>query len=115
MRKTFNIIMGILPYGRSLAPNSSILLYSLLFSSSSQRNLPSAPLAYQSLVCPSASCPPFYPSSLLLIVPSRKTCPIFFHCTIVSTNFRISPTLSSTFSFVILSSQLTFPNLLYRH
>src|SRR5437870_3590547 len=62
------IIISVLPYGRSLAPNSSILLYSLLFSSSSQRSLPSAPLAYQSLVCPSASCPPFYPPSLLLIV-----------------------------------------------
>src|SRR5437870_13856235 len=67
-RSTPVIIIGVLPYGRSLAPNSSILLYSLLFSSSSQRNLPSAPLAYQSLVCPSASCPPFYPPSLLLIV-----------------------------------------------
>src|SRR5437870_8698995 len=64
----FIIIISVLPYGRSLAPNSSILLYSLLFSSSSQKNLPSAPLAYQSLVCPSASCPPFYPPSLLLIV-----------------------------------------------
>src|SRR5207253_5070618 len=61
-------IIGVLPYGRSLIPNSSILLYSLLFSSSSQRNLPSAPLAYQFVVCPSASCQPFYPPSLLLAV-----------------------------------------------
>src|SRR5207244_4434220 len=66
------VIIGALPYGRCLAPNSSILLYSLLFSSSSQRNLPSAPLAYQSLVCPSASCSPFYPPSLILTVLLAK-------------------------------------------
>src|SRR3989454_3157442 len=62
--------------------------------------------------------PSILPSISSLNSPSpRKTCPIqfFFRCTIVSTNFRLSPTLSSTFSFVILSSQLTFSNLLHSH
>src|SRR2546426_3038888 len=62
--------------------------------------------------------PTILPSITSLNSPSpRKTCPIqfFFRCTIVSTNFRLFPTLSSTFSFVILSSQLTFSNLLHSH
>src|SRR5207244_4065564 len=93
-----------------------MFLYSLFFSSNSQRNLPSAPLAYQSLVCLLLSI--ILPSITSLNSPSpHKTCPIqfFFCCTIVSTNFRLSPMLSSTFSFGVISSQLIFSNLLHSH
>src|SRR2546426_12750217 len=58
------------------------------------------------------------PSSTSFNNPSPlTTCPIqfFFHLTIVSTILLLSTTASSTSSLLILSSQLTFSNLLQIH
>src|SRR5207244_469067 len=58
------------------------------------------------------------PSSTSVNNPSPlTTCPIqfFFRLTIVSTILLLSTTASSTFSLLILSSQLTFSNLLQTH
>src|SRR3989454_11098533 len=58
------------------------------------------------------------PSSTSFNNPLRlTTCPIqfFFRLTIVSTILLLSTTASSTFSLLILLSQLTFSNLLQTH
>src|SRR5438445_6527956 len=94
----------------------SSLFSALLFIFSKEPSFSSSSIPILGL--PLGLLPTILPSITSLNSPSpRKTCPIkfFFRCTIVSTNFRLSPTLSSTFSFVVLSSQLPFSNLLHSH
>src|SRR5207245_9016180 len=65
----------------------------------------------QSLVLPSLSCSPFFLPAQALTTHH----PSFFRHTIVSTIHLLSTKASSTSSLLILSSQLTYSNLLQTH
>src|SRR2546426_4940353 len=96
-----------LPSGRSLATNSSTLLYPPPSSSYSHKTPPSDHQSFQSLVCPSVSFSPFFPPAQVLSTHHLSRLVLF--------NSPAFSNSSSTSSLLVLSSQLTFSKLLQTH